>query len=207
MSKVTPKPTIYIVDDDQAVRDGLTALLTVSGFALQTFDSAERFLAAIDPNAAGCAILDIRMPGMNGLELQGELKRRGIALPVIIITGHGEVPLAVAALKAGAVDFLEKPFDSDALLASIQDALRRGAVSRASPFDREIIAARLAQLTPREREVMNLVVAGHPNKVVANRLGIAVRTVEIHRAKVMDKTEARNLSELIRMAILFEQNP
>lgn len=201
---MTPKPIIYIVDDDQAVRDGLTALLSVNGFALQTFDSAERFLAALDPNAAGCAILDIRMPGMSGLDLQGELKRRGIALPVIIITGHGEVPLAVAALKAGAVDFLEKPFDSDALLASIADALRRNATARPSPFDRETIAARLAQLTPREREVMDLVVAGHPNKVVANRLGIAVRTVEIHRAKVMDKSQARNLSELIRMAMLFE---
>lgn len=201
---MTPKPTIYIVDDDQAVRDGLTALLSVNGFTLQTFDSAERFLAAIDPSATGCAILDIRMPGMNGLDLQGELKRRGIALPVIIITGHGEVPLAVAALKAGAVDFLEKPFDSDALLASIGDGLRRNASTRPSPFDREIIADRLAQLTPREREVMDLVVAGHPNKVVANRLGIAVRTVEIHRAKVMDKSQARNLSELIRMAMLFE---
>jgi len=204
---VNPKPTVYIVDDDQAVRDGLTALLTVSGFALETFDSAERFLTAIERHTPGCAILDIRMPGMNGLELQRELKRRGIAIPVIIITGHGEVPLAVAALKAGAVDFLEKPFDSDALLASIEEALRRGAVSRSSPFDRETIASRIAQLTPREREVMDLVVAGHPNKVVANRLGIAVRTVEIHRARVMDKTEARNLSELIRMAILLEQNP
>lgn len=204
---MNPKPTVYIVDDDQAVRDGLTALLTVSGFALETFDSAERFLTAIERHTPGCAILDIRMPGMNGLELQRELKRRGIAIPVIIITGHGEVPLAVAALKAGAVDFLEKPFDSDALLASIEEALRRGAVSRSSPFDRETIASRIAQLTPREREVMDLVVAGHPNKVVANRLGIAVRTVEIHRARVMDKTEARNLSELIRMAILLEQNP
>lgn len=204
---MSPKPTLYIVDDDQAVRDGLTALLTVSGFALETFDSAESFLAAIERNTPGCAILDIRMPGMNGLELQRELKRRHIAIPVIIITGHGEVPLAVAALKAGAVDFLEKPFDSDSLLASIDEALRRGAVSRSSPFDRETIATRVAQLTPREREVMDLVVAGNPNKVVANRLGIAVRTVEIHRAKVMDKTEARNLSELIRMTILLEQNP
>lgn len=200
-----PEPTLYVVDDDQAVRDGLKALLTVSGFTLETFDSAESFLAAIDRGATGCAILDIRMPGMSGLELQRELKRRGIALPVIIITGHGDVPLAVAALKAGAVDFLEKPFDSDALLASIQEALRRGSPSHPSAFDRETVAARVAQLTAREREVMDLVVAGHPNKVVANRLGIAVRTVEIHRARVMDKTQARNLSELIRMAILLDQ--
>lgn len=201
---MTPESTVYVVDDDPAVRDGLKALLTVSGYRIEAFDSAESFLAAADRGAVGCAILDIRMPGMNGLELQRELKRRGIALPVIIITGHGDVPLAVAALKAGAVDFLEKPFDSDALLASIAEALRRNAAARVSTFDRDTVAARVAQLTPREREVMDLVVAGHPNKVVADRLGIAVRTVEIHRARVMEKTEARNLSELIRMAIALE---
>jgi FixJ family two-component response regulator len=201
---VTPESTVYVVDDDPAVRDGLKALLTVSGYRIEAFDSAESFLAAADRGAVGCAILDIRMPGMNGLELQRELKRRGIALPVVIVTGHGDVPLAVAALKAGAVDFLEKPFDSDALLASIAEALRRNAAARVSTFDRDTVAARVAQLTPREREVMDLVVAGHPNKVVADRLGIAVRTVEIHRARVMEKTEARNLSELIRMAIALE---
>lgn len=198
------KPTVYIVDDDAAVRDGLKALLTVSGYELATYDSAESFLAAIDRKATGCAVLDIRMPGMSGLDLQRELKKRSIALPVIIITGHGDVPLAVAALKAGAVDFIEKPFDSDALIGSIEEALRRGA-ALASTFDRDTVAARVAQLTAREREVMDLVVAGHPNKVVADRLGIAVRTVEIHRARVMEKTEARNLSELIRMAILLDQ--
>lgn len=198
------KPTVYIVDDDAAVRDGLKALLTVSGYTLETFESAESFLGAIDRNTTGCAVLDIRMPGMSGLDLQRELKRRGIALPVIIITGHGDVPLAVAALKAGAVDFIEKPFDSDALIGSIEEALRRGA-ALASTFDRDTVASRVAQLTPREREVMDLVVAGHPNKVVADRLGIAVRTVEIHRARVMEKTGARNLSELIRMAILLDQ--
>ncbi|HEX6960338.1 MAG TPA: response regulator FixJ [Lacipirellula sp.] len=203
---MSPKQTVYIVDDDQAVRDSLKALLTVKGYALETFESAEGFLAALSPDATGCAVLDIRMPGMSGLELQRELKRRSLPLPVIIITGHGDVPLAVSALKAGAVDFLEKPFDSDALLASIDEALRRGTAARSVPaFDKETVATRVAQLTPREREVMDLVVAGHPNKVIADRLGIAVRTVEIHRARVMDKTGARNLSELIRMAILLEQ--
>lgn len=202
---MTSKPTIYVVDDDKAVRDGLTALLDVHGHELRAFESAERFLDAVTTAATGCAILDIRMPGMSGLELQRELKRRGIPLPVIIITGHGDVPLAVAALKAGAVDFLEKPFDSDALLASIDEALRRGMAALGSTFDRTTVAARVEQLTPREREVMDLVVAGHPNKVVADRLKIAVRTVEIHRARVMEKTAARNLSELIRMAILLEQ--
>jgi two-component system response regulator FixJ len=206
MSKAMLKPTVYVVDDDQAVRDGLKALLTVSGYQVEPFDSAESFLAAIDRGATGCAILDIRMPGMNGLELQRELKRRGMALPVVIVTGHGDVPLAVAALKAGAVDFIEKPFDSDALLASIEEALRRGAAALAFAFDRDTVTTRVAQLTPREREVLDLVVAGHPNKVVADRLGIAVRTVEIHRARVMEKMQARNLSELIRMAILLEQN-
>jgi two-component system response regulator FixJ len=206
MSKAMLKPTVYVVDDDQAVRDGLKALLTVSGYQVEPFDSAESFLAAIDRGATGCAILDIRMPGMNGLELQRELKRRSMALPVVIVTGHGDVPLAVAALKAGAVDFIEKPFDSDALLSSIEEALRRGAAALASAFDRDTVATRVAQLTPREREVLDLVVAGHPNKVVADRLGIAVRTVEIHRARVMEKMQARNLSELIRMAILLEQN-
>jgi FixJ family two-component response regulator len=200
-------PTIFIVDDDQAVRDGLTALLGVKGYALQTFESAEHFLEGLPPKATGCAVIDIRMPGMNGLELQRELKRRGQLLPVIIITGHGDVPLAVAALKAGAIDFLEKPFDSDALLASIEEALRRGAMARGmAAFDRDTVAARVEQLTAREKEVMDLVVAGHPNKVVADRLGIAVRTVEIHRARVMEKTGARNLSELIRMAILLDPN-
>lgn len=202
---MSPKPVVYIVDDDQAVRDGLSALLGVHGHELRTFDSAESFLDAATPDATGCAILDIRMSGLSGLDVQRELKRRGIPLPVIIITGHGEVPLAVAALKAGAVDFLEKPFDSDALLASLDEALRLGVPAHRATFDRTAVAARMAQLTPREREVMDLVVAGHPNKVVANRLTIAVRTVEIHRAHVMEKMAARNLSELIRMAILLEQ--
>ena len=207
------KPTIYIVDDDLAVREGLKALLTAEGLALAAFETAESFLAVVTPETLGCAIVDIRMPGMSGLELQRELKRRDIALPVIIITGHGDVPVAVSALKAGAVDFLEKPFDSDALLASIDEALKRGS-SRAGSgigsgltlsLTKQAVAERVAQLTPREREVMDLVVAGHPNKVVADRLSIAVRTVEIHRAHVMEKTGARNLSELIRMAILLEQ--
>lgn len=199
------KPMLYIVDDDDAVRDGLRALLAAKGYEPRTFASSESFLEAVDPNASGCALLDIRMPGMSGLDLQREMKRRGMALSVIIITGHGDVPLAVAALKAGAVDFIEKPFDSDTLLASIDEGLRRVAAVSSSAFDREAIAARIAQLTAREREVMDLVVAGHPNKVVANRLGIAVRTVEIHRARVMEKTAARNLAELIRMAIFLDQ--
>jgi two-component system response regulator DctR/two-component system response regulator FixJ len=201
---VIPDATVFIVDDDPAVREGLTALLTAKKYRVESFASAEEFLAAAAPDRVGCLIADVRMSGMSGLDLQRELGRRGSPLPTVIITGHGDVPLAVAALKAGAVDFLEKPFDSDAILASIEQALRRIGRKRDSGFDRAEVAARAASLSSREREVMDLVVAGHPNKVAAHRLGIAVRTVEIHRARVMEKLGARNLSELVRMAILLE---
>lgn len=202
---MTRKQIVYVVDDDEAVRQGLQALLTVSGFEVATFDSAEALLETLPPDAAGCVLADVRMPGMSGLELQRELKRRHPALPVVIITGHGDIPMAVSALKAGAVDFLEKPFDSEAILSSVNEALgRRPALGDGSAVDD--VAARVAQLTPRERDVMELVVAGHPNKIIAHRLKIALRTVEIHRARVMEKTGARNLSELIRMAIRLEQS-
>jgi FixJ family two-component response regulator len=146
------------------------------------------------------------MPGMSGLELQRELGRRGIALPIVIITGHGDIPMAVAALKAGAVDFIEKPFDAAVIVAAIEEALRRrpGAAPDLAR-DREAFAQRLQRLSPREREVMELVVGGHPNKVIAHRLGIALRTVEIHRARIMEKTGARNLSDLVRMVVRFEE--
>lgn len=194
--------TIYIVDDDEAVRRGLTALLKAKGHTVESFASADAFLAAVPPLPSGCALVDIRLPKTSGLELQREMKRRGLPLPVVIITGHGDVPVAVAALKAGAVDFLEKPFDSAALLAAIDEALRQAAAagSLATP-DRQTLAERVALLTPREREVMALVVEGQPNKAIAHRLKIALRTVEIHRARVMEKTEARNLSELVRFAL------
>jgi two-component system, LuxR family, response regulator FixJ len=148
-------------------------------------------------------LVDVRMPGMSGLELQRELKRRGIELPVVIITGHGDIPMAVAALKAGAADFLEKPFDSDALLAAVEQC-----VSRAPPRGEaaDELEARFAHLTPRERQVMNLVVAGLPNKAIGFRLNIAVRTVEIHRARVMEKTGVRNLAELVRFALQLPSN-
>ncbi len=201
------KPTVYVVDDDAAVREALSALLSVKGYAVATFESAEAFLsgmpaAAADLKAAACLLVDLRMPGMSGLDLHRELNRRGIRLPVVVISGHGDIPMAVAALKAGVVDFLEKPFDTDVLLASIDEALQRASAPAAS--DLADLKDRVARLTPREREVMALVAAGHSNKVVAHRLDIAVRTVEIHRARVMEKTGARNLSELVRMAIRLE---
>jgi two-component system response regulator FixJ len=199
------EPTIYVVDDDEGVRVGLAALLEVKGYAVRTFESGEALLAGLPAKPAGCAILDVRMPGMSGLDVQRELQRRNVALPVVVITGHGDIPVAVAALKSGAVDFLEKPFDGTALLAAVDEALRR---SPAPPTpDQAALAARMQQLTPREREVMDLVVAGHMNKVIAHRLKIAVRTVEIHRARVMQKTGARSLSELVRMAIELDRPP
>lgn len=196
---------VYVVDDDEAVRQGLQALLAVKGYEVETFDSAEALLATLPRDAAGCVLADVRMPGMSGLELQRELKRRHPALPVVVITGHGDIPMAVSALKAGAVDFLEKPFESDAILDSIDEALGRRPALGSEPAAGDV-AARVAQLTPRERDVMDLVVAGHPNKIIAHRLKIALRTVEIHRARVMEKTGARNLSELIRMAIRLERS-
>jgi two-component system response regulator FixJ len=192
-----PEATVFIVDDDPAVRTGLGALIESSGYAVETFGSAEDFLARPEPRSPGCVLVDVRMPGMGGLELQRELKRRGIALPVIIITAHGDVPMAVAALKAGAVDFLEKPFDSDALLAAIEQAVSQAPQAETAAG----LGTRFGQLTPREREVMELVVAGLPNKAIAFRLQIAVRTVEIHRARVMEKTGARNLAQLVRLVL------
>jgi two-component system response regulator FixJ len=213
MTPPPPKRVIFVVDDDEAVRLGLSALLMAKGFAVESFPSAEAFLTALRPETAGVLLVDVRMPGMSGLDLQRELTRRGARIPVVVITGHGDVPMAVAALKAGAVDFLEKPFDSDAILAGVEEAWRRletaitgadtadTAAAAGDPAERAALAERVAQLTPREREVMDLVVAGQPNKIIAHRLGIALRTVEIHRSRVMEKTGARNLSELIRMTI------
>lgn len=194
-------PLIHVVDDDEAVRQALEALLDANGCAVRVYESAEAFLAAPPPAPGDALLADVRMPGMSGLELQQELKRRRIAVPVVIVTGHGDVPMAVAALKAGAVDFIEKPFDEEVLLAAVREALRQAGPAAALEPDAAALEARFQELSPRECEVMDLVVAGHPNKVVAHRLGIAVRTVEIHRARVMEKTGARNLSELVRMAI------
>ena len=198
---MTARAPVYIVDDDEAVRQGLGALLRAKGFAVEAFASADAFLNGVKAQVSGCALVDIRLPRMSGLELQREMKRRGMRLPVIIITGHGDVPVAVAALKAGAVDFLEKPFDSLAILAAIDEALRQAASDTERGLDRETLAQRVERLSPREREVMDLVVEGQPNKAIAHRLKIALRTVEIHRARVMEKTGARNLSELVRMAL------
>jgi len=189
---------IYVVDDDEAVRDSLSVLLEARGYTVRSFAGAPQFLAAAPSLREGCLIADIRMPDMDGLELQRHLVERAFPFPLIVITGHGDIPLAVRALKAGAVDFIEKPFASDTILNSTAAALDR----LARPRDQDLVAAeRLGMLTPREREVLLGLLAGLPNKSIAYDLAISPRTVEIHRARVMDKMGARSLSELIRMSL------
>lgn len=191
---------IFIVDDDPDARDSLAQLLGASGYKTATFDSATRFLANDGAQANGCVIADIRMPDMDGLELQQELIRRGAELSVIIVTGHADVPLAVRAMKAGAVDFLEKPFDEAALLASIGRALAPKPQVERNVVDRDSLE-RYECLTERERQVLALIVEGHANKVIAYHLSISPRTVELHRARVMDKMRARSVAELVRMSL------
>lgn len=194
---------IHVVDDSEDVRDSLAILLEVSGYRSRTYASALELLSVVQPGWSGCVVADVRMPGMTGIELQKELLLRGIRLPVIIITAHADVPMAVAALKAGAVDFIEKPFRDELLLGSIRAALATPAEEVGRPGGASM-AARLAGLSTREREVMLLLVAGHPNKVVADRLDISPRTVEVHRAHIMEKTGARNLADLVRMACFYD---
>lgn len=193
--------TVFIVDDDADVRDSLRALLESARFNVVDFDSARAFLTAPRPHG-GCMIADIRMPDMDGLELQEELARQNVGLPVIIVTGHGDVPLAVRAMKAGAVDFIEKPYDDELLLESVRHALEAARQQNRQTSTADPVRAGLvASLTPREREVLEHLIAGQPNKVVAFELGISPRTVEIHRANLMEKMQARSLPELVRTAL------
>jgi two-component system, LuxR family, response regulator FixJ len=192
---------IYVVDDDEAVRDSLSLLLEARGYTVRTFPGAIEFLAAAPTLRPGCLIADIRMPGMDGLELQQRLIDRGLPFPLIVITGHGDVPLAVRAMKAGAIDFIEKPFAVEAILESAESALARlGETHEEDPLAKRA-AERLHLLSPREREVLQGLLSGLPNKSIAYDLAISPRTVEIHRARVMEKMGARSLSELIRMSL------
>jgi two-component system response regulator FixJ len=199
---VAHEPTIFIVDDDDGVRDSLQLLLQAAGFPqIGAYESSLRFLDAAEPRPGDCLLLDVRMPDMDGLELQAELNRRALRLPVIVMTGHGDVPIAVRAMKAGAADFIEKPFTDDLLIDCVRRALALSAETLRLSEEASEILRRLQTLTAREREVLEGMVAGHPNKVIAHDLGISPRTVEIHRARVMEKMDARSLSALVRMAL------
>lgn len=203
MKKREPAPTLFIVDDDEAVRSSLRLLFRSLGHPAVTYASATEFLASYDPDQPGCAVLDVRMPGMSGLELQDELNRRGTIIPVIFITGHGDVPMAVEAMQHGAFDFLQKPFREQDLISRIERALARDRENRAQLNEKEQIHARLATLTPREQEVLKLVTQGKPNKIMAADLGVSQRTVEIHRAHLMEKMGAGSLAQLVRMTLVI----
>lgn len=193
--------TVFIVDDDEAVRDSLSWLMESVGLSTETYASADAFLHDYGDDRPGCLILDIRMPGMSGLELQSVLKEQGFRLPLIIISGHADVPMAVRALKAGAFDFIEKPFNDQLLLDIVQRAIEHDRQQRESHAELEEWRARLESLTPREREVLDLVVSGAANKVISSELGVSLKTVEAHRARVMDKLQADSLSQLVRMTL------
>ena len=192
--------SIFVVDDDPAVRDSLTLLLEQEDLPVQTFDGADAFLAACRPQQRGCAVIDLRMPGMDGMRLQEELSRRGILLPIVFLTGHGDIQTSVRAIKAGAIDFLTKPITATALLTSIRAALVEGERLYAQAETNHTAASRLASLTERERDVMALAVNGLPNKEIARRLDISHRTVEIHKARIMHKTGAVTILDLARIA-------
>jgi FixJ family two-component response regulator len=198
---MTDEATVFIVDDDAAVRRFLSGLIQSVDLRVETHASAQDFLDAYEPGRPGCLLLDVRMPGMSGLELQRELAGQSIDLPIIILTGHGNVPVAVQAMKAGAVDFIEKPFNNELLLDRIQSAVAQSVRADSARIKRNEISNRLNLLTPRERQVFDLVVAGEVNKGIAHRLGISEKTVEIHRANVMNKMQAKSLASLIKMAI------
>jgi FixJ family two-component response regulator len=196
--------TVFVVDDDDGVRSSLGILLESAGYHPATFGSAAEFLEQHDPARPGCLLLDMRMPGMNGMELLQTLSERGAFLPVIFITGHGDVPMAVEAMKNGAFDFLQKPFGQHDLLERVGRALKADEEARAALLLTEELRRRHDTLTPREKEVMGLVVAGNANKVIAMDLGLSERTVEIHRARVMEKMATRSVAHLVRMAVELE---
>jgi len=196
------RPVVFIVDDDAAVRRSLRLLLDTVGLHSECYPSAVRFLEAYDENRCGCLLLDVRMPSMSGLDLQARLTERGSTLPIIFLTANADVPLAVRAMQAGAFDFLEKPFNDQELIDRVHLALERDARSRRESRGRDEVRGTLGRLTPREREVLELIVEGQANKIVAARLGISERTVEIHRARVMGKMEAASLAHLVRLWML-----
>jgi two-component system, LuxR family, response regulator FixJ len=208
---MTGEVLVHVIDDDEAVRESLEFLLRSAGMRVRTYETAKDFLELLAEDGSGCVLTDVRMPGMSGIELLRHLQAMKYSLPVIVMTGHGDVPLAIEAMKCGAVDFLEKPFDDEILLAAVRSALARDEDGHgAREREREVFALRTAALSGRERQVLEALVTGHPNKTVAHDLGLSARTVETYRAKVMSKMEAASLSELVRMALvagLFPDRP
>ena len=197
--RAEPASTVFIVDDDASIRFAMQALMDSVNLKHEIFSSGDEFLEKVTDQRPGCLVLDIRMPGLGGLELQEELIKRGNTLPIIFITGHGDVPMAVEAMQKGAVDFIQKPFRDQELLDRIREALATDEERREAQQHHAEVAGRLERLTKREREVFDLVVTGKPNKVIAYELGVSQRTVEIHRARVMEKMQARSLADLVKM--------
>ena len=195
------EPRVHIVDDDDAMRDSLKWLLESRGLEVDLYPSGEAFLAAFNRDFCGCLVLDVRMPGMNGLELYEQLRSRDSTLPVIFITGHGDVPMAVSALKKGAADFIEKPFNDQDMLRLIESCLKQDSARAAERAENASVAQRLQSLTQREREVLGLIVAGKLNKQIADELGISIKTVEVHRSRVMEKMGANSVAELVQLVL------
>ena len=193
---------VHVIDDDEAMRQSLAFLFRTARIQAETYESASAFLSALPQIKVGCVVTDVRMPGLSGLDLLRRLRELNIGVPVIVMTGHGDVPLAVEAMKSGAADFLEKPFDDEALLGAVRSALSKNATDHERQAQKSVIKDRLASLSSRERDVLEGLVAGNPNKTIAYDLGISPRTVEIYRANVMTKMQAGSLSELVRMAIV-----
>jgi FixJ family two-component response regulator len=202
--KLGPPPVVFVVDDDPAMRDSLRWLIESTGLQVETFADAQTFLARIRPELPGCLVLDVRMPGMSGLDLQAELARRGIGLPTIVVTGHAEVAMAVRAVKAGAIDFIEKPFSDQLLLDRVRQGIEMDRRERDGRSRRAEVLRRMSLLTQREREVLDLVVAGRANKEIAAELRLSPKTVEVHRAHVMEKMQASSVAELVRLTLAVQ---
>jgi len=200
-----PQPTVFVVDDDEAVRTSLRFLVESVGLPVETFASGQEFLEAIDDEKPGCVVVDVRMPGMSGIQLQEAMEERQLRLPVIVISGHGDVATAVRAMKKGAIDFIEKPFNDQLLLDCIQRALDRDAAHRERQARHAAVVSKLQLLTPREREVLELVVKGYGNRQTAMELEISQKTVEVHRARIMKKMGAQSVAELVQMTLAATQ--
>jgi FixJ family two-component response regulator len=205
MSDNNPEPVIYVVDDELAVRDSLTLLIESTGRVVRSFESAESFLNAYDPEQSGCMLLDVRMPLMSGHDLQDLLLNKGIHIPIIFISGHADIPDSAKAFRSGAVDFMEKPFNSEVLMARIDEALKKDVSFRCDLANRQRIQERIERLTAREKEVLGLIVSSHSNKSTAQILHISSRTVDVHRASIMEKMQAENVAELMSMVLFFKE--